>query len=291
MDALHFHIFQLPFFVVCLNWVPSCYLFVFHTPSVSDPLCVPAGFFAIVVSCVAVAAAVYQDVDLTYIHSHFLQLTTASFLLSVLLSVYLYVRSHYAAPEQLALGGSSGETSSYLLTDHILCVGSVLLIYSLISLLFTRQRGLWLFQRTWAQSPHQRLWSEILLRDAPWSDWMGKLSWDTNINIYLVITQSKKMFIVVIISKTGLFAFSQTHDCQWNWPAVSGCLCTTANQCQCHFLCTLHSLVAICGIYFYPQAWHILEEVNADLQLRFPALRSTACEHGPCQWGLHTVVM
>ncbi|XP_074472692.1 delta(14)-sterol reductase TM7SF2-like isoform X2 [Sebastes fasciatus] len=66
------------------------------------------GFFAISVSSVAAAAAVHQGVDLTYIHSHFLQLTTAAFLISVLLSVYLYVRSHYAAAEQLALGGSSG---------------------------------------------------------------------------------------------------------------------------------------------------------------------------------------
>ncbi|XP_042359670.1 delta(14)-sterol reductase LBR [Plectropomus leopardus] len=66
------------------------------------------GFFAIVVSAVAVAVAMHQGVDFTYIHSHFLQLAASTFLISVLLSVYLYVRSRYAAPEQLALGGSSG---------------------------------------------------------------------------------------------------------------------------------------------------------------------------------------
>uniref|UniRef100_A0A667YC98 Delta(14)-sterol reductase LBR n=1 Tax=Myripristis murdjan TaxID=586833 RepID=A0A667YC98_9TELE len=66
------------------------------------------GFFAIVVSAVAVAAAVYQGVDLTYIHSNFLQLAVASFLGSFLLSVYLYVRSRYVPPDQLALGGNSG---------------------------------------------------------------------------------------------------------------------------------------------------------------------------------------
>ncbi|XP_039980736.1 delta(14)-sterol reductase LBR isoform X2 [Xiphias gladius] len=66
------------------------------------------GFFAIVVSAVAVAAAVHQGVDLTYIHSHFLQLATASFLISVLLSFYLYVRSRYTSLEQLAVGGNSG---------------------------------------------------------------------------------------------------------------------------------------------------------------------------------------
>ncbi|XP_070781571.1 delta(14)-sterol reductase LBR [Enoplosus armatus] len=76
------------------------------------------GFFAIVVSSVAVAAAVHQGLDLTYIHSHFLQLATASFLISVLLSVYLYVRSLYAAPEQLALGGNSGNLAYDFFKGH-----------------------------------------------------------------------------------------------------------------------------------------------------------------------------
>ncbi|XP_078479831.1 LOW QUALITY PROTEIN: delta(14)-sterol reductase LBR-like [Lampetra planeri] len=66
------------------------------------------GFFAIVLSAAVAAAAVHQGVDLTYIHSHFLPLTVATFLISVLLSIYLYVRSRYAAPDQLALGGNSG---------------------------------------------------------------------------------------------------------------------------------------------------------------------------------------
>lgn len=66
------------------------------------------GFFAIMVSALAVAAAVHQGVDLTYVHSRFLQLATATFIISVLLSIYLYIRSRYAAPEQLALGGNSG---------------------------------------------------------------------------------------------------------------------------------------------------------------------------------------
>ncbi|MED6260706.1 hypothetical protein ATANTOWER_026801 [Ataeniobius toweri] len=66
------------------------------------------GFFAIVVSAAVVAAAVYQGVDLTYIHSHFLQLTTASFLISMMLSIYLYFRSRSTGPDERALGGNSG---------------------------------------------------------------------------------------------------------------------------------------------------------------------------------------
>ncbi|MEQ2161526.1 hypothetical protein GOODEAATRI_010458, partial [Goodea atripinnis] len=65
-------------------------------------------FFAIVVSAAVVAAAVYQEVDLTYIHSHFLQLTTASFLISMMLSIYLYFRSRSTGPDERALGGNSG---------------------------------------------------------------------------------------------------------------------------------------------------------------------------------------
>ncbi|TNM94520.1 hypothetical protein fugu_017279 [Takifugu bimaculatus] len=66
------------------------------------------GFLALVLSCAGTAAAAYQGVDFTYIHSHFLQLAVASFIVSTLLSVYLYVRSLSAAPADLALGGSSG---------------------------------------------------------------------------------------------------------------------------------------------------------------------------------------
>ena len=76
---------------------------------VSNLLCLRTGFFAVTVSAVAAAVAVHQGVDLTYIHSHFLQLAVASFLISVLLSVYLYARSRHAAPEQLAQGGNSGK--------------------------------------------------------------------------------------------------------------------------------------------------------------------------------------
>lgn len=62
------------------------------------------------ISSLAVAAAVHLDVDLTYIHSHFLQLAVASFLLSTVLSIYLYVRSRQTAPTERALGGNSGES-------------------------------------------------------------------------------------------------------------------------------------------------------------------------------------
>lgn len=81
------------------------------------------------VSALAAAAAVYLGVDLTYIHSHFLQLATSTFLISVLLSAYLYVRSRYAEPAQLALGGNSGKGKDLQFPDQIHCFGPFLLIH------------------------------------------------------------------------------------------------------------------------------------------------------------------
>uniref|UniRef100_A0A8C8MD75 Delta(14)-sterol reductase LBR n=1 Tax=Oncorhynchus tshawytscha TaxID=74940 RepID=A0A8C8MD75_ONCTS len=63
---------------------------------------------AFVLTVAALGAAVHQGVDLGYIHSHFLQLAVSSLLFSVLLSVYLYVRSRWAPQDQLAPGGNSG---------------------------------------------------------------------------------------------------------------------------------------------------------------------------------------
>ncbi|XP_041716422.1 delta(14)-sterol reductase LBR [Coregonus clupeaformis] len=63
---------------------------------------------AFVLTVAVLGAAVHQGVDLSYIHSHFLQLAVSSLLFSVLLSVYLYVRSRWAPQDQLAPGGNSG---------------------------------------------------------------------------------------------------------------------------------------------------------------------------------------
>lgn len=80
-----------------------------------------AGFFAFVLSAAAVAAAFYLGVDFTYIYSHFLQLAVASFTVSTVLSVYLYVRSLHTAPAELALGGSSGKDRLARCVEQQLC--------------------------------------------------------------------------------------------------------------------------------------------------------------------------
>lgn len=66
------------------------------------------GFYALLVSGVAVGAGVYNGVDLSYIHVHFLQFYTSALLISLLLSVYLFVHSRLAPDDQRAPAGNSG---------------------------------------------------------------------------------------------------------------------------------------------------------------------------------------
>ncbi|XP_059354430.1 delta(14)-sterol reductase LBR isoform X2 [Carassius carassius] len=66
------------------------------------------GFYALLLTAVAVGVAVYQEVDLSYIHAHFLQFYTSALLIVTLLSVYLFVRSHWASQDELAPAGNSG---------------------------------------------------------------------------------------------------------------------------------------------------------------------------------------
>ncbi|KAJ8009143.1 hypothetical protein DPEC_G00085840 [Dallia pectoralis] len=63
---------------------------------------------AFVLIVATLGGLVHQGVDLEFLHSHILQLAVASLLLSVIFSVYLYGRSRWASPDQLAPGGNSG---------------------------------------------------------------------------------------------------------------------------------------------------------------------------------------
>ncbi|KAJ8275197.1 hypothetical protein COCON_G00098220 [Conger conger] len=76
------------------------------------------GFFAFLVTALAVGVAVYYEVDFSYVHKHFLQLATSALLVSVLLSVYLYVRSRWAAGDELAPGGNSGHVMYDFFMGH-----------------------------------------------------------------------------------------------------------------------------------------------------------------------------
>ncbi|KAL6486032.1 hypothetical protein MHYP_G00054240 [Metynnis hypsauchen] len=66
------------------------------------------GFYALIISAMAIGAASYHEVDLSYIHGHFLQFYTSALIISVLLSIYLFIRSRRAAVDDLAPAGNSG---------------------------------------------------------------------------------------------------------------------------------------------------------------------------------------
>ncbi|XP_077076975.1 delta(14)-sterol reductase LBR isoform X2 [Siphateles boraxobius] len=74
------------------------------------------GFYALLLTAVVVGVAVYQGVDLSYIHAHFLQFCTSALLIVTLLSVYLFVRSRWASEDELAPGGNSG----YIIYDFFM---------------------------------------------------------------------------------------------------------------------------------------------------------------------------
>ncbi|XP_043076474.1 delta(14)-sterol reductase LBR [Puntigrus tetrazona] len=74
------------------------------------------GFYALVLTSVAVAVALYQEVDFGYIHANFLQFYTSALLIVTLLSIYLFIRSRWASEDELAPGGNSG----YIIYDFFM---------------------------------------------------------------------------------------------------------------------------------------------------------------------------
>ncbi|XP_078069641.1 delta(14)-sterol reductase LBR-like [Mustelus asterias] len=65
-------------------------------------------FYAFLLCGVAVAAALYNEVKLIYIHNNLLQLAISSMVFSFVLGIYLYVRSWRVPADELAVGGNSG---------------------------------------------------------------------------------------------------------------------------------------------------------------------------------------
>lgn len=97
------------------------------------------------------AAAIHQGVDLTYIHSHFLQLAVAAFIISLLLSVYLYMRSRNAPVDLLALGGNSGMSIPFC--SYGLKIALFPQSYELVFLIFLQAMWLMTFSKDGSSTP------------------------------------------------------------------------------------------------------------------------------------------
>ncbi|XP_053163797.1 delta(14)-sterol reductase LBR [Hemicordylus capensis] len=66
------------------------------------------GFYAFILTSAAVAISLYFEMELYYLHDHFLQFAVCATVFSVVLSIYLYVRSLKAPEHELSSGGNSG---------------------------------------------------------------------------------------------------------------------------------------------------------------------------------------
>ncbi|XP_067841341.1 delta(14)-sterol reductase LBR [Heptranchias perlo] len=65
-------------------------------------------FYAFLLCAAALGAALYNEVNLSYIYDNLLQLAISAMVFSLLLSAYLYVRSWRVPADELAPGGNSG---------------------------------------------------------------------------------------------------------------------------------------------------------------------------------------
>ncbi|XP_044289931.1 delta(14)-sterol reductase LBR isoform X2 [Varanus komodoensis] len=66
------------------------------------------GFYAFILTAVAVGISLYFEVELYYLYDHFLQFAVSATVFSLVLSIYLYVRSLKVSEQELSPGGNSG---------------------------------------------------------------------------------------------------------------------------------------------------------------------------------------
>lgn len=136
--------------------------------------CVLLGFYALLISGIAVGAGVYNGVDLVYIHTHFLQFYTSALLISILLSIYLFARSRWVSDDERAPAGNSG--SCVLLSIILLNWFNKQFkhLKNIFNIFLFRLCSIWFLHGTWAESTNQRFWHQILLWNAPRTYWLGR---------------------------------------------------------------------------------------------------------------------
>ncbi|NWX40574.1 LBR protein, partial [Steatornis caripensis] len=76
------------------------------------------GFYAFILTTAAIGTLLYFQFELHYLYDHFMQFAVSAAAFSVVLSIYLYIRSLKAAEEELAPGGNSGYFVYDFFTGH-----------------------------------------------------------------------------------------------------------------------------------------------------------------------------
>ncbi|KFP93764.1 Lamin-B receptor [Haliaeetus albicilla] len=76
------------------------------------------GFYAFILTAAAIGTLLYFQFELHYLYDHFMQFAVSAAAFSMVLSIYLYVRSLKAPEEELAPGGNSGYLVYDFFTGH-----------------------------------------------------------------------------------------------------------------------------------------------------------------------------
>ncbi|XP_009646438.2 delta(14)-sterol reductase LBR isoform X1 [Egretta garzetta] len=76
------------------------------------------GFYAFILTATAIGTLLYFQFELCYLYDHFMQFAVSAAAFSMVLSIYLYIRSLKAPEEELAPGGNSGYFVYDFFTGH-----------------------------------------------------------------------------------------------------------------------------------------------------------------------------
>ncbi|KFO82648.1 Lamin-B receptor [Cuculus canorus] len=76
------------------------------------------GFYAFILTASAIGILLYFQFELHYLYDHFMQFAVSAAAFSMVLSIYLYIRSLKAPEEELAPGGNSGYFIYDFFTGH-----------------------------------------------------------------------------------------------------------------------------------------------------------------------------
>lgn len=76
-------------------------------------ICLFSGFFAYVVSFLALLAALYFKVPVTIVYDKFIPLMTSAIIFSFALAVFLYIKAKLGPENKIAPGGNTGMKSVF----------------------------------------------------------------------------------------------------------------------------------------------------------------------------------
>ncbi|XP_029891295.2 delta(14)-sterol reductase LBR [Aquila chrysaetos chrysaetos] len=76
------------------------------------------GFYAFILTAAAIGTLLYFQFELHYLYDHFMQFAVSAAAFSMVLSIYLYIRSLKAPEDELAPGGNSGYLVYDFFTGH-----------------------------------------------------------------------------------------------------------------------------------------------------------------------------